>query len=160
MQAHYVFVDYENTQLGNIGLISKCQDQPKIKIFLNRHQSMIPLAMAMALHTLGEDAEYVQIDSGRRNVIEFNIAFQLGELATQYPEARFTILSNDTGFDEIVTGLRLKGIACARFTDMESLLERSAENLTSEALSGDKVVAITDNLSKTKGVPSKTSSHS
>jgi len=156
MQTHYVFIDYENTQLGNIGMVSQCQDQPKIKIFLNRHQSMIPLSMARALHAMGEDAEYLQIDSGRRNVIEFNIAFQLGELATQHPEARFTIISNDTGFDEIVSGLRMKGIACARFADIESLLERSAENTFADNLTVDKVVPISDNV---KGVPVKNGLH-
>ncbi|GBG14699.1 uncharacterized protein NMK_2300 [Novimethylophilus kurashikiensis] len=156
MQTHYVFVDYENTQLGNIGLIGGCKDQPKVKIFLNRHQSMIPLTMARALHAMGDDAEYIQIDSGRRNVIEFNIAFQLGELATQFPESRFTIVSNDTGFDEIVAGLRQKGIACARIPDIEGLLERSAENAYSAPLSDEKVIPISDTL---KSTPPKSNAH-
>jgi hypothetical protein len=146
MQTHYVFVDYENTQLVNIGLISECKDQPKVKIFLNRHQRMIPLTMARALHAMGEDAEYLQIDSGRRNVIEFNIAFQLGELATQFPEARFTIVSNDTGFDEIICGLRVKGVSCSRISDIESLLEQSAENAYSTAMVDEKVIPINDPL--------------
>lgn len=156
MQTHYIFVDYENTLLGNLGLIAQWPDQPKLKLFLNRHQSMIPLATARALHAMGENAEYIQIDSGRRNVIEFNIAFQLGELATQHPDARFTILSNDTGFNEIVEGLKSKGIACERFVDMETALEQLV-GLTpalQEALQDDKVVAIKDGL---KAKPPKNS---
>lgn len=157
MQTHYVFVDYENTQLGNIDLISECRYATRIKMFLNHHQTMIPVSVARALHALGDNAEYIQIDSGRRNVIEFHIAFQLGELATQHPEARFSILSNDTGFDEIAEGLRMKGIDCARFADMETLLHLAGAAISAmhEAAQGDKVVVITESRSKPKGIPAK-----
>lgn len=127
MQTHFVFVDYENTQPGNIGLICERQPNIKIKIFLGRHQNMIPLALARAMHMLGENAEYIQLDSSRRNAIDFNIAFQLGELAIQHPDSNFSILSNDPGFDAIVDSLRTKGIICARYPDIESLLEHTSE---------------------------------
>lgn len=144
MPTHYVFVDYENTQPGNIGLINERQPNIKIKIFLGRHQNMIPLSLARAMHALGENAEYIQLDSSRRNAIDFNIAFQLGELAIQHPESRFSILSNDPGFDAIVDSLKTKGISCARYPDIETLLEHTAELPPSgPGKSGqDKVVAM------------------
>ncbi len=160
MQTHYVFVDYENTQLGNFDLISEFPYVTKIKVFLNRHQTMIPIATARTLHALGDNAEYIQIDSGRRNVIEFHIAFQLGELAAQHPEARFSILSNDTGFDEIAEGLRVKGIDCVRFSDMDTLLHpEAAAAAASEVSPSDKVVAIIESLSKPKMMPPKNRAH-
>jgi len=144
MQMHYVFIDYENIQPGNMGLLTQGLEKIKIKIFLGRHQSMIPLSMVRALHALGEDAEYIQLDSARRNAIDFNIAFQLGELAIQHPEARFSILSNDPGYNAIVDGLQSKGIICARFADIESLLGQFTVHLaTGQKLpQKDKVVAI------------------
>lgn len=144
MPTHYVFVDYENTQPGNIGLITERQPNIKIKIFLGRHQNMIPLSLARAMHALGENAEYIQLDSSRRNAIDFNIAFQLGELAIQHPESKFSILSNDPGFDAIVDSLKTKGISCARYPDIETLLERTSEPPPSgPGKSGqDKVVAM------------------
>lgn len=144
MPTHYVFVDYENTQPGNIGLITERQPNIKIKIYLGRHQNMIPLSLARAMHALGENAEYIQLDSSRRNAIDFNIAFQLGELAIQHPESKFSILSNDPGFDAIVDSLKTKGISCARYPDIETLLERTSEPPPSgPGKSGqDKVVAM------------------
>lgn len=127
MHTHYVFVDYENTQPGNLSLISERQPNVKIKLFLGRHQNMIPLALARAMHLLGEDAEYIQLDSSRRNAIDFNIAFQLGELAIQHPQSKFSILSNDPGFDAILESLKTKGVMCARYPDIESLLEHTTE---------------------------------
>lgn len=145
MQTHFVFVDYENTQPGNIGLISERQQNIRIKIFLGRHQNMIPLSLARAMHVLGEKAEYIQLDSSRRNAIDFNIAFQLGELANQHPESNFSILSNDPGFDAILESLQTKGIKCARYPDIETLLEHTSEPLPPSpgASSGkDKVVTM------------------
>ncbi len=143
MQTHYIFVDYENTQPGNIGLIGEQQQNIKIKLFLGRHQNMIPLALARALHGLGENAEYIQLDSSRRNAIDFNIAFQLGELAIQHPDALFSILSNDPGFDAILEGLKTKGIACARYPDIETLLEQTTPAVTKSGKpQEDKIVAM------------------
>lgn len=144
MPTHYVFVDYENTQPGHIGLITERQPNIKIKIYLGRHQNMIPLSLARAMHALGENAEYIQLDSSRRNAIDFNIAFQLGELAIQHPESKFSILSNDPGFDAIVDSLKTKGISCARYPDIETLLEHTSEPPPSgPGKSGqDKVVAM------------------
>lgn len=123
MQTHYVLVDFENTHLGNIGLISKSTQNLRVKIFLGPHHCSIPLTLARALQPLGTDAEYIQFDSGRRNTIDFNIAFQLGELAIQHPEAQFSILSNDPGFNEIIGSLKAKGIDCAIFSDPESMFK-------------------------------------
>lgn len=144
MQTHYVFVDYENTQPGNIGLISEYQQNIQIKIYLGRHQNMIPLSLARAMHGLGERAEYIQLESSRRNAIDFNIAFQLGELAIQHPESKFSILSNDPGFDAILESLKTKGIICARYPDIETLLEHTTDPAPSDpGKSGqDKVVAM------------------
>lgn len=145
MQTHYLFIDYENTQLGNLSLIADTSGLTKIKVFLGRHQNMIPVALARALHAFGEDAEYVQVDSSRHNAIEFNIAFQLGELAAQHPEARFSILSTDRAFNAIIEGLKSKGIACARYADIESLLEQPARPArVTMAIQGDRVVSFSD----------------
>ncbi|HQR50751.1 MAG TPA: PIN domain-containing protein [Methylophilaceae bacterium] len=144
MQTHYVFVDFDNTHLGNIGLLSKSTSKLRIKIFLGSHYVSIPLALARALQPLGKDAEYIQLDHARHNAIDFNIAFQLGELASQHPDAQFSILSNDPAFNEIISGLRAKGVDCTRFSDMESLFKHLSipTPAVKEEPKSDKVVAI------------------
>ncbi len=146
MQTHYVFIDYDNTHVGNSILISKSSQKLIIKIYLGAHHNVIPLALACALQPLGTDAEYIQFDNGRRNTIDFNIAFQLGELAIQHPDEQFSILSNDPGFDKIVTNLKEKGINCARFSDMTSFskhLTEPAAVIRDKSLP-DKVIDIKD----------------
>lgn len=123
MQEHYVFVDFENAHLGNIGLLSNNTRKLRIKVFLGPHHCSIPLTLARALQPLGTGAEYVQLDQGRRNAIDFNIAFQLGEAAIQHPDAQFSILSSDPGFNEIIGSLKAKGIDCAIFSDLETMFK-------------------------------------
>lgn len=145
MQTHYVFVDYDNTHLGNVALIAQSSQKLIIKIFLGSHHNVIPLALARALQPLGTDAQYIQFE-GRHNAIDFNIAFQLGELAIQHPQDQFSILTNDVGFNEIVASLKAKGINCSRFSDMESFLKSMVEPVaaTKEKLQADKIVGILD----------------
>ncbi len=144
MQTHYVFVDYDNSHLGNIGRINNSSCKIRIKIFLGSHHNVIPLSLARVLQPLGEDAEYIQIDHGRRNAIDFNIAFQLGELAIQHPDEQFSILTKDAGFNEIIGGLKAKGINCAKFSDIESLFKHIAElaPAAKEESQAEKVVDI------------------
>lgn len=145
MQTHYVFVDYDNTHLGNVALIAQSSQKLIIKIYLGSHHNVIPLALARALQPLGMDAQYIQFE-GRHNAIDFNIAFQLGELAIQHPQDQFSILTNDAGFNEIVASLKAKGINCNRYTDMESFLKCMVEPVaaTKEKLQADKIVDIMD----------------
>ena len=78
MQTHYVFVDYDNTHLGNIGPISKSSCKIIIKIFLDSHHNVIPLSLARALQPLGDDAEYIQLENGR---LIAPVAFHLRHIA-------------------------------------------------------------------------------
>ena len=145
MQTHYVFVDYDNTHLGNVALIAQSSQKLIIKIFLGSHHNVIPLSLARALQPLGTDAQYIQFE-GRHNAIDFNIAFQLGELAIQHPQDQFSILTNDVGFNEIVASLKAKGINCSRFSDMESFLKSMIEPVaaTKDKPQADKIVGILD----------------
>lgn len=146
MQTHYVFIDYDNTHVGNAVQISKCSQKLIVKIYLGAHHNVIPLALAAALQPLGTNAEYIQFDNGRRNTIDFNIAFQLGELAVQHPDEQFSILSNDPGFDKIVSSLTEKGIKCVRFSDMLSFSKYITEPdvKSIEKSRSDKVIDIKD----------------
>lgn len=141
MQTHYVFVDYDNTHLGNMSLISKSSHQFRIKIYLGAHHNVIPLALARALQPLGEHAEYIQLE-GRHKAIECNIAFLLGELATQHPKEQFSILTNDPGFNEIVVAMKEKGINCNRYPDMDSFLKTLVEPAAETSSHADKIVGI------------------
>jgi hypothetical protein len=108
----FFLIDFENVQPTGIG--SLVPGSCKIIMFLGENQSKVPVELSRALQPFGTDVEYLQISGSGPNAVDFHIAFYIGRLAASHPDARFTIVSKDTGFDPLVkhvTGLK---VACNR----------------------------------------------
>jgi hypothetical protein len=74
--------------------------------------------LVQALQPFGKDAEYIQIQGNGPDAVDFHIAFYIGRLASAYPDASFTIVSKDRGFDPLVKHLVALGIACRRLPEI------------------------------------------
>ncbi|HWU76620.1 MAG TPA: PIN domain-containing protein [Rhodanobacter sp.] len=112
MGLHFFLIDFENVQPTGIG--SLVPGSCKIMIFLGQNQSKVPVALSRVLQPLGADVEYLQISGSGSNAVDFHIAFYIGRLAMSHPDARFTIVSKDTGFDPLIKHLTSLKIACNR----------------------------------------------
>ena len=108
MRTNFVLVDFENVQPDDLGLL---KDGPfKVKLFLGPNQSKIPVALASSLQSLGENAEYVVLETAGKNALDFHIAYYLGALSTEEPTAFFHIISKDSGFDPLSKYLKARKI--------------------------------------------------
>lgn len=106
-------IDFENVQPTDVGRLvpGTCS----IKLFLGQSQIKVPLELSRSLQPFGADVEYVSISGSGPNAVDFHIAFYIGHLANSHPDARFTIVSGDTGFDPLVRHLsNTLSIACRR----------------------------------------------
>jgi hypothetical protein len=112
MKPHFILVDFENVQPRNLGTLK--DGQHKVRVFLGASQTKITLELAQALQAFGPDAKYVQISGNGTNALDFHIAFYIGRLSALHPEASFTIVSRDTGFDPLIKHLAARGIQCRR----------------------------------------------
>lgn len=112
MKPHYVLVDFENVQPRNLGLLRG--GGFRIKVFLGSQQGKLELEFVKAMQAFGEDAEYVQMAGNGKNALDFHLAYFLGKLSAEHPDAAFSIISNDTGFDPLVRYLKAQGIDCKR----------------------------------------------
>ena len=143
MKINFVLIDFENVQPRNLGLLTA--GLFKIKIFLGANQSKIPLATARALHALGADAEYIQIEGNGSNALDFHIAYYIGKLAVEFPESFFHIVSKDTGFDPLIKHLKANKILCKRSTSITDIPLIKISNSKSGPERADAVI---DNLVK------------
>lgn len=150
MKTNFVLVDFENVQPKNISVLN---GRPfAIKVFLGAKQARIPVEMAKAIQAFGPDAEYVQIDGGGKNALDFHIAYYIGRLSAQTPGASFHVISKDSGFDPLMKHLNAQGILCERFISIdEILLGKKSSSETHERLD-----AVIDNLSKRKSARPRT----
>ena len=112
MTSHFILVDFENVQPRNLGTLK--DGQYKVRVFLGASQTKITLELAQALQAFGPDAKYVQISGNGSNALDFHVAFYVGRLSALHPEASFTIVSRDTGFDPLMKHLAALGINCRR----------------------------------------------
>jgi hypothetical protein len=124
---NFVLIDFENVQPKDIELL---EGGPyKVKVFLGATQTKIPTELARSLQPFGGDAEYIQIDGNGSNALDFHIAFYIGKLAAQIPDAFFHIVSKDTGFDPLIKHLKSKNIFCARSAKISDIpLIKSFQN--------------------------------
>lgn len=145
MKTNFVLVDSENVQPKNMSLLNG--GPFKIKVFLGANQAKISLEIARALQVFGPDAEYIQIDGNGSNALDFHIAYYIGRLAADTPDAYFHVISKDTGFDPLIKHLKTQNILCQRST---SIADIPLVKISNSKSAPEKVDAIIDNLAKRK----------
>ena len=151
MKNNFVLVDFENVQPKNVSLLSG--GKYKIKVFLGANQAKIPLEMARALQTCGPDAKYIQIDGSGKNALDFHIAYYIGRLAAENPDASFHVISKDTGFDPLIKHLKAQKISCQRSKSIADI--PLAKILKSDSIP-EKLDAVIDNLVRRKTAKPRT----
>lgn len=105
-RTNYILVDFENVQPQDIGLL---KGGPfRVKVFLGPNQSKIPVSLASALQSLGNNAEYISLETAGNNALDFHIAYYIGVLSVAEPTAFFHVISKDMGFDSLLKYLKGK----------------------------------------------------
>jgi PIN domain len=150
LKTDFVLVDFENIQPKDVASLNG--GPYKIKVFLGAQQAKIPLAMARALQAFGPHAEYIQINGNGNNAVDFHIAYYIGRLAATAPDARFHVISKDTGFDPLLKHLTEQGISCQRLTSLAAV----ANVKRNRAVNADRLRALVDNLAKRKTAKPRT----
>jgi len=112
MPKHFMLIDFENVQPTSLGALQGGEHQ--VRVFVGASQNRVPLELAAALQALGSNAEYIQITGNGSNALDFHIAYAIGHLSALHPDARFTIVSRDTGFDPLIKYLAHKNVLCKR----------------------------------------------
>lgn len=114
MRTNFILVDFENVQPKDIGLL---KDGPfKVKVFLGPNQPKIPVSLASSLQSLGNNAEYIVLETAGSNALDFHIAYYIGVLSSEDPAAYFHIISKDSGFDPLIKHLKGKKVFAQRST--------------------------------------------
>ena len=142
MPVNYVLIDFENVQPKNLEVLSKLPF--KVYVFVGASQAKITYEFAAAMQQLGESAKYVKIVGNGKNALDFHLAFYVGELATNDPEAYFHVISRDTGFDPLIKHLRGRKIRIQRDKDLAEIPVLRMSDATSN---DEKISAIVKNLS-------------
>ncbi len=129
MRTNYVLIDYENVQPSALSVLEK--EHFKVIVFVGASQVKVSFDVAAQLQRLGPSATYVKISGNGPNALDFHIAFYIGQLASVEPDAYFHIISKDTGFDPLISHLKLKKIYACRSKDISEMPIVKAANTNS-----------------------------
>ena len=141
MRTNFVLIDYENVQPKSIAVLN--QEHFKVILFVGENQNKIDFELVAATQSLGNKVQYIKINGNGPNALDFHIAFYIGELAKETPDAFFHIISRDKGFDPLIRHLKSRKIFAVRSADIYDMPLIKAAN----SVSGDeRLDAIIENL--------------
>ena len=112
-------------------------------MFVGANQTKVHYDLAAAMQNFGENAKYVKISGNGKNALDFHIAFYIGQLSLQDPDAYFHIISKDAGFDPLIKHLRTRKIRIQRESD---LAEIPVLRISSATDTDEKIKAIIKNM--------------
>lgn len=144
-----LLVDFENVQHVDL---EKLPDDVHVGFVLGAKQAKLPTELARQAQPLGKRFGYILIKDMAPNAVDFCIAFYLGEVLTQHPNAECVILSRDKkGFDPLVKHLtRDRGFSVRRANTQEDAFPLELAHGAPEAFT--KLLAL---LRKEKALPKK-----
>lgn len=73
------------------------------------------------VQSLGENAEYIVLETAGSNALDFHVAYYIGVLSTAEPTAFFHVISKDTGFDPLLKYLKGKKVFAQRSTNIADI---------------------------------------
>jgi hypothetical protein len=141
MPTNYVLIDYENVHPKNLELLESSLF--KVFVFVGQNQAKIPFDLADSMQLLGKDARYIKITGNGQNALDFHIAYYIGELAANEPDAYFHIISKDKGFDPLIQHLKSRKIRVQREQDIGEIPLLQLSDTTSM---DEKISAVVKNL--------------
>ncbi|MEH6626555.1 MAG: PIN domain-containing protein [Motiliproteus sp.] len=119
MKTQYILIDYENVAVKSLDLLQG--ENFHVRVFLGPKNNKLSSDLVLAMHALGSRGQYIKLDSGGANALDFHIAYYLGRLAATEPMAFFHVISKDTGYDPLISHLKNQKILCVRSTSIADM---------------------------------------
>ncbi|MDR3325639.1 MAG: hypothetical protein LBS82_06630 [Spirochaetaceae bacterium] len=117
MSSNCIFIDFENVQKINDGLLT-----PETKLFILVGLTQDDKAFAFAKKLFGKvsSIELIKVAGRGPNALDFFITFYLGKYIEDIKNDDIIIHSSDTGFDPLIKHLADKGVSIQRQTYRET----------------------------------------
>ncbi|HSO82706.1 PIN domain-containing protein [Thiocapsa sp.] len=108
----HILIDFESIQPRH--LETWADEDIHVTVFVGAHQNRLPFDLVAAMQALGARGHYIKLRHTGKNLLDFHLAFHLGELVARTPEATYRIVSKDGGFDALIEDLQAHGLAVER----------------------------------------------
>ncbi|MDE2416524.1 MAG: hypothetical protein KGN32_01845 [Burkholderiales bacterium] len=100
MKTQVFLIDYENVQPDVLPALAL--EDVLVLVFVGPQQSKLPFALVDGMQKLGSKAEYVRVAQAGKDALDMHLAFHLGRLCCQMPEAYFHVIAKDRDYDPLL----------------------------------------------------------
>lgn len=143
MKKNYVLIDYENVQPAAMAALER--EHFHVIVFVGANQTKVTYEVASALQHMGERAKYIKIAGNGSNALDFHIAYYIGNLSAQEPDAYFHVVSKDTGFDPLIQHLKSKKVLAGR---VKSVTDIPLVKAAASKSAPERISAVVSNLAQ------------
>lgn len=111
----FYLVDTENQGCAALKRILKIPDTArKFLLFYTNYSQHLDFQTIRLIAEQSSSMEFIECNYGIKNALDFQLVSYLGYLIHQYPDATFTIVSNDGGFDPAISFWKDRRIRVSR----------------------------------------------
>ena len=119
MKTNYILIDYENVPVKSLALVKG--EHFKVKVFLGPKNTKLATEFVLAIKALGDKADFIVLQAGGPNALDFHITYYLGRMIAEDPAGFYHIISKDTGFDGLVAHVQKTGVLIQRSASIEAM---------------------------------------
>jgi hypothetical protein len=105
---NHVLIDYENVQPEVASRLAP--GFFKAWVFVGALQNKVKFDLLDLVQAKGGDAKVIRMGGTGPNALDFHMAYHLGRLCLQEPEAYFHVIAKDKGLDPLLEQLRKEGL--------------------------------------------------
>ncbi len=119
MRTQIILVDFENVQPDLLPALQI--DDVHVRVFVGPQQTRLATNVVVAMQELGARAKYVRVSKQGPDALDMHLAFYLGELSQQFPDAFFHVVAKDRDYDSLLEHLKARGIYSAKAPDLAAI---------------------------------------
>lgn len=111
VKTKFILIDYENVHTFSPADLSVIKGgEFEVKLFLGVHNKEIGVDLVEALFPIASRVELIRLKATGTNALDFLIAFHVGKLWQETPDAVFYIISRDTDSNSLIKNLQAIGV--------------------------------------------------
>lgn len=135
MKAQVFLIDYENVQPDVLPALAL--EDVKVLVFVGPHQGKLPFGLVDAMQKLGGKAEYVRVAHAGKDALDMHLAFHLGRLCHEMPEAYFHVIAKDRDYNPLLAHVNQPTKRAAKWNALDEvpLLQRCQASTVPEQAS-------------------------
>ncbi len=124
-------VDFENVKSDGLNGIADLKAEDRVMIFYSVNADKITFSLHKRMNESSANISFWKVDVGHKNALDFQLVSYLGYLLAKNDKEEYVIVSNDTGYNSVITFWKKKNYKVMLVTDLtkQNMLEKQSELL-------------------------------